>query len=242
MDGTGLLRAYVEGRVSRRLFLRHLVRSGVGLAAAVAYADILASVPAEAATTEFYIRVADYLFSPTPAALGLGRTVQFGVTGVGEPEVGGHRIQSPPDLGWWFDSGWVTDGNYTPGVAAGFGLPGAGAYPYGCTDPNHPDGPIAGVVRVRPRLSASSVSLGGSVVVRWAEGTNVDQTFEWDVQRKDPGSSSWTSWRTATLATKRTFTPSKVGTYRFRARTRFRAGTAAGVQTGWSPGVSLTVI
>lgn len=245
MDETGLLRAYVEGQIGRRAFLRSLVRSGVSLAAAVAYADVLAAIPAEAATTEFYVAVANYLFDPNPAGLSLAQAtqggVQFGVTGRGEPEVGGHRLQSPPGSGVWFDSGWVTDGNYSPGIGAGWLLPGAGAYPYGCTDPDH--GEMIGTIRVRPRLSKTSVAAGETVTVRWASGTNVDLTHRWDVQRKDPGASTWTSWRVATTATKRAFTPSGAGVYRFRARTHLWPAYAASptLTAGWSPAVILTV-
>ncbi len=245
MQGPELLRAYVEGQIGRRAFLRSLLRAGVGLATAVAYADALAAIPAEAATTAFYVAVADYLFNPDPAGVPLKQAmeagVHFGVTGLGEPEVAGHRLQSPPGSGLWFDSGFVTDGNYAPGPDAGFLFPGAGTYRYGCTEPGH--GAMYGSVRVRPRLSKASVTVGETVTLRWALGTNVDLTYRWDVQRQDPGSSTWTSWRTGTTSTKRSFTPQRRGTFRFRARTHQwpLADDAPTVTSGWSPAVSLTV-
>ena len=66
MDRSELAQRYLEGQISRRVFIRRLVAGGVSAMAALAYADVLVSAPA-AAASDFYIFVFDYGFTPTPA-------------------------------------------------------------------------------------------------------------------------------------------------------------------------------
>ena len=46
MSDEELVEAYVEGRITRRMFVRRLVAGGLSVAAAVTYADALLDAPA----------------------------------------------------------------------------------------------------------------------------------------------------------------------------------------------------
>jgi len=50
MPDEELVNAYVEGRISRRVFIRRLVAGGIGLGAALTYAEVLGASAASAKT------------------------------------------------------------------------------------------------------------------------------------------------------------------------------------------------
>jgi plastocyanin len=223
VEREAVIRGYVEGQLSRRVFLRHLVTAGVTMGAALVYADVLAGVPAEAVTADFYIRVTDFVFDPSNARVAVGQTVTFGMASgnsVSHAAIDASAAQT-------FGTGWVAP-NDTFTIAP----PGSGAFPYVCPDEAHAE--MSGTLRIPPSLSTASATVGQSVTVRWAPAAQ--DGYTWDVQIERPGTGEWRTWRDATTAAKRAFTPNATGRYRFRARTRSGTGTS-----GWSPGVRLTV-
>lgn len=223
MEREAVIRGYVEGQVSRRVFLRRLVGAGVTLGAALVYADVLAGVPAEAATVDFYVRVTDFVFDPANARLAVGQAVTFGM-GSGNSVAHAAADTSGAEA--------FSTGSVNPNSQATITPPGAGAFPYACPDGGHPS--MTGTLRIPPSLSSKTATIGGSITVRWAPAPLDGVT--WDVQVERPGTGQWRDWRVATSATKRVFSPNAAGRYRFRARTRTASGAS-----GWSPPVALTV-
>ena len=128
----------------------------------------------------------------------------------------GHTVTS--DDGFFDSNTIAAGGSYSSSVA------GSGAYPYHCTI--HPI--MQGTVRVRPLASDTSVTVGTQVTLRVGNGET--KGYNWDVQRKR-GNGEWVTIKTGVGATV-LITPSRVGTLRFRARTR-NFGT--GDLSGWSP-------
>lgn len=224
MDRDRLVRSYLDGQLSRRVFLRGLLTAGVSLAAASAYADLLAGLPAEAAVPDLYVFASEYAFNPSPAKAVLGQQVEFGFSGY---NTASHAAEDTSGA-IAFSTTYATPGSVrlTP-------LPGAGTYPYHCPDGTHPA--MSGVLRVPPSTSASSGVVGDTFTIRWADPA--DAAFVYDVQIKRPGTTKWAAWRTGVAKATGRFTPSKAGTYRFRARS-LRLGSGA---SGWSPAVAITV-
>jgi hypothetical protein len=107
----------------------------------------------------------------------------------------------------------------------------AGRFPYHC---NFHAG-MDGVLRVRLKLSDSSVPDGTSVTVRYG-AASAPETWRYDLQRKR-GDGNGRAIRTMTAAETFTFTPGRAGTLRFRSR----AQNAGGAASGWSPPATLTV-
>jgi plastocyanin len=86
-----------------------------------------------------------------------------------------------------------------------------------------------GAVRVPLKAPAGAAN---GFTLRWsAVGSFTDQrTF--DVQKKAPGTTTWTSYRSNTTARSAFLNPTKNGTWRFRARTD---NVSNGQYSGWSP-------
>jgi len=225
MDRDRLVHGYLDGQLSRRVFLRGLLTAGVSLAAASAYADLLAGLPAEAAVPDLYVFASEYAFTPSPAKGLLGHQVEFGFSG---GNTASHLAEDASAA-----LAFTTSTYASPGSVRLVPVPGAGTYPYHCPDGAHPA--MEGVLRVLPSVSASSGVVGDTFTTRWADPA--DAAFVYDVQIKRPGTTSWAAWRTGVAKATGRFTPTNAGTYRFRARS-VRLGSGA---SGWSPAVAITV-
>jgi hypothetical protein len=99
----------------------------------------------------------------------------------------------------------------------------SGSFAYLCT--RHP-GQMRGVVKVALQ-AAGSPKAGWRL--RWATVPG-DDTYDYDVQVRRPGSRKWRAFRTDTTSATGRFNPAKSGRYSIRARTA-----RDGAPSGWSP-------
>src|SRR3990172_6938420 len=228
MSREELVQADLGGQMSRRVFLRRLVATGVSLAAAVTYADVLKARPAAATMgpNDFYIHVVDYAFSPQTATL----------TGVGQPVYWGFaatsgRLHSSKDttgLGLWDGTASSAYGEFR--YDAPFA---AGTSTYRCKETDHVL--MTGTIRVPMDTDTNSGNLNTQFTLNWGQISGVlPEGRVYDVQRRKPGG-RWRSWKTGTTNRGTTWTPSMRGTWKFRARLRHPP---SGEASGWSPVLS----
>jgi plastocyanin len=209
MDRSELAKRYLDGQVSRRVFIRRLVTSGVSAMAAIAYADVLLTTPAAAAAGDFYIFVFDYGFSPDPAPLGTpGRRVEWGFSAQSSHS---HSATDKSGMGL-FDSGFRP-----PGSAFFRTFIAAGKYPYHCKETNHVA--MNATIRVPILVDPVSAPLGTTFTITWASKT-APAAFVFDVQIKSPQASAFRDWKIGETVRQRSFTPSKRGQFQFQARLR----------------------
>lgn len=247
-----LIRGFVDGQISRRVFIRRLVSAGVALTGAVAYADLLQAQPAAALGTEFYLSVADYLFYPAKETLsGPGDYVHW----TWSPSASGHSVTETSGVGL-FDSsptptafGW----NWVTGFGHEFWA--SGTFPYRCKDDYHTiylAAPMTGKIRVPVRLSDSSGRTGKPINVQFgtadltpspsgapatsgAAALSPGGVWTYEVQVRKPDG-SWKDWVVGGTAPTKDYTPKVEGRHGFRARLR-RVGAGA---SGWSPVATFT--
>jgi hypothetical protein len=214
-----IVEGYLDGQLSRRVFIRRLVATGVTAAAALSYASVLDADPAAAELADYYLVMQDNEFLEVPARLELGQAFYFGNSG--SP---GHNARDTTGLGL-FDTGplnhYQLGGLNTP--------PGAGTYTFKCDETDH--GRMAGSVQVPLVVDPVSGPLGSSFTVRWAPGRSPNGLV-FDVQRIKAGQRNFTAWRTGVRAASANFHPAARGLYTFRARVRKVVGNRT---TGWSP-------
>ena len=216
-----LVDRYLDGQLSRRVFIRRLIATGVTTATAISYASLLESQPAAAADADFYLSMEDFAFVPNLAQLTFGQGVLF----VNNSR-GGFTHSATDSSGMaLFDTGLL-------GVqrAAQVQLPSAGTYSYRCKEPAavHPrmSGQLAAPLQTSPATGTRSTTF----TVRWAPG-RLPSGFVVDVQRRAPGSSTWSNWRTGVTTSSSTFRTTVRGTWSFRARLRRSSN---GRTSGWS--------
>lgn len=219
------MEGYLDGQLSRRVFIRGLIATGVTAAAALSYAGILEAAPADAGgLADFYLVVLDFAFSPNPVTLAQGQGVEIGFWG----DVL-HTVSDTTGLNL-FDVEPVTAravGHIDP-------MPGAGVYKFQCD--NHPS-VMKGKFKVPVVVAPPVQPLGGSVEIQWAVGA-APAGLVFDVQRRAPDASAFSDWRTGVTYGSRNVTPRKRGFWTFRARVR-RAST--GAVSAWSRPATLTV-
>ena len=178
----------------------------------------LCATPADAATVQVSIK--NSAFNPQTVTIAQGDTVEWTNS---EPTNIDH---TSTDIGFW-DSGHIHPGaSYSQTTA----FRNAGSYAYICTIHN-----MHGTVRVRMMKIGASAS---GFTVRWSSAASTPADRNFDVRIKRPGSTMFTSFRTATSALKAFFNPTGAGTYRFEARTRI---VSSGEASGWSPVLALTI-
>jgi plastocyanin len=229
MSRDELVRGYLDGQVSRRVFVRRLMASGVSAMAALAYVDILRTNPASAGTLgDFYVLVQDYSFTPDPAKLQKrGQRIRFNFSGSSAHTHSATDV-SPLAL---FDTGLTAPG----GVKFVDRFVAAGTYAYACKQAAH-ESFMTGTIKVPITVRPKQGPLGDAFKIIWASGTLAGYVF--DVQRKNPGDANFTAWKTGVTTRSAMFTPGRRGTFRFRARLR---RTSNGAASGWSTPKTLEV-
>lgn len=208
MSRAELVKNYLDGQLSRRVFIRGMIATGVSAAAALSYAGILEAEPAAAAIVNFYLVMEDFQFD-TPAHLVQGQGVEFanhGATAHNARDTSGLRL---------FNTGSVNPaGAHVIGA-----LPGAGIYPYKCDDTGHPA--MNGRLRVPVVATPPSAGLGSTFLIRWAAAAvSLPPGRVFDVQRRRPGTTAFASWRSGVTSKAANVTPTRRGNYAFRARVR----------------------
>jgi plastocyanin len=111
----------------------------------------------------------------------------------------------------------------------------AGTFPYVCRI--HPS--MTGTVRV-PIVATPAAGPGGTRFTVRAGSAPPPTGFRYVIQRRRPGSTSYTTWRTINAATTTfvTTASTRKGVWRFRSRLRKLSN---GAQSGFSPVDSITV-
>jgi plastocyanin len=220
-----LVQGYLDGQLSRRVFIRRLVATGVSAAAALSYAGLLETTPAAAALIDFYLVVDDTGFQPTPAVLAQGQGAEFSNN---SESVHNARDTSGTAL---FNTGAMAP------HAHGFipPLPGAGVYPYRCD--HHTQ--LKGKLKVPVLATPSSANLGSSFVIRWAApSVTLPAGRVFDVQRRRPGQTNFTAWRSGVRSKAISVKPTRRGTFAYRARVR---RVSNGATTLWSAPATIQV-
>jgi hypothetical protein len=174
------------------------------------------ATPADATTVQ--VSIMNTAFSPKVVTVAQGDTVTW-------TNMDGFDHTST-DKGFW-DSGHIASGHLYKQTIAFLN---AGSYAYLCTIHQ-----MQGTVRVPMKKTGSS---GSGWTVRWSSASSTPAGRDFDVRIKRPGSTTFTSFRSATTAFKAFFNPAKTGTYKFEARTRI---TATGKTSDWSPVLTLSI-
>lgn len=227
MSREELVQGYLGGQLSRRVFVRRLVATGVTAAAALSYASVLEGVPADATVGDFYLFIDDFYFGINPAQLAFGQRVAF----ANSSDFYQHTATDTTGM-HLFDTGHIPEHH-----DAFVSVPSAGTYPYHCSEP----------LNVHPAMTAQ---LHAPVVITPASGTShTTFTVKWaakalpsgyvvDVQHKAPRSNKWTAWKHGVTAHSSTFKTSVRGTWSFQARVRRPSNNK---MSGWSQIAHLTV-
>src|SRR5262249_20422900 len=240
-----LVRRYLDGNIGRRVFVKGLIASGITLAGAVAYADVLAPRTARAEARRrrgdvlsgpvhlpngfynFYVGVGGNSFGPDDGTvLKRDDSVSWGFVGNGKD----HSVTETSGIDY-FDSG------YAPPERIQYTMifPAAGSFPYHCKDPNHASA-MHGVVHVKVGRTPFFGPLGTTFTIKWAQKT-ADPGYVFDVQVKH-GNGSYKSFGKGATAFQAQFKPAHRGLYQFRGRVRSKL---TGQTSGFSPPSYLTV-
>lgn len=230
MSRDELVQGYLGGQLSRRVFVRRLIASGVSAMAALAYVDILRRAPAEAAIgPDFYLRVEDFAFyGGAIARLDRGQRVEFAFASVG---LFFHSATDTSPLKL-FDTDQVSP----QGVAFVDRFVAAGTYPYRCKESTGTHQEMKGTIKVPITVAPAQGPLGDAFTITWASSTLNRYVF--DVQRKKPGEASFSLWKDGVTSLGSSFTPQQKGTFRFRARLHRVSNDAT---SGWSATKTLQV-
>lgn len=217
-------KAYLDGQLSRRVFLRRMVALGMALPVAAAYADLLKADPAQAQTSDYYVHVTDFYYSPDPMTVsGLAKTVEFGF----DPFItSSHSATDPTKV---ISSGFKGPGNvYTATMSY------AGTFKYRCKESTHP--PMTGTIRVPMSANPTGGPPGTYIELSWSQFSG--GSFHFDVQRKRPSETTWQDWILDTPLRGTAITPQAVGWHRYRSRAR---NTVNGKVSGWSPVLAIQI-
>ena len=162
--------------------------TGVAATTAASYASILESMPAGAAVADFYLIVQDFSLSPNPANVAYGQKVR-----VANHTRTGHQHSVADASGMAL----FTTGPIPVQSERLIALPSAGTYSVRCseiTSTSHPF--ISGQLKAPLVISPSTGTPATKFTVRWSPRTTLPTGTVVDVQRKAPGSTTWTTWKT----------------------------------------------
>ncbi len=241
MPDQELVATYMDGQVGRRAFIRRLVRSGVSLAAAVAYSRILQADPAEAThdgAPDLYaehglVTVSPSGLVPQDVRVPRGGLVQWDF--IGDGTLRKYKLEDPLSFVVF---PFLTANTLNRGhqVATFYS---AGTFPYRVnvwtrvSGGQYPASPAVfdGQVQVPVRASRIKVDLGDRVTIRWASQI-APPNHVYDVQVNPPGDSGFRMWKSGITEPSAKRKLGKEGKYVFRARLRRLSD---GVTSGWSP-------
>lgn len=190
-------------------------RASLAITAALLLSLATAS-PAGAATVE--VQVKDNFFDPAVRRLAApGDVVRW-------RNVGGasHTSTGNAPLGYWASPTIAPGGTYQRRFIA------AGSYGYFCQFHSG----MVGTVKVPVRAAPTAGTTATSFVITWASVSGVAGVRRYQVQRKAPGATTWSLWRSTTSASG-TFRTSATGAWYFRARLQRWDGDSW-VSSGWS--------
>src|SRR5438552_6351478 len=158
MDREQLVEGYLGGQISRRVFLRRVVASGVALGVAVTYADLLRADPAAAsALYDYYEFVQDYEYLRKNLRVAApGVVVEWGFS---SSSVHTHTVT---DGTGWLDSGFVQ-----PAKIWDQEMSYAGTYAYTCVETTHPANPMNGTVKVPVKATPKSGTISDTYTIQW---------------------------------------------------------------------------
>lgn len=264
MSGSQLVDAYESGQVSRRTFIRRLFASGVSLATAATYADLLIGDPAAAAPAD------DFYCGPSYEAGGVETPVDHHVhvsdlpAGFSPSKL---RVAQGECVRWHFHNAHSVRNNvgflrssvvppiqgvdtYTRRFVA------AGRFPYRCGHTSGEHAAMRGAVTVPMMRSRARGRAGTRFFLTWAApfkgggnpsiwdawldegGTDTDRLV-FDVQIRRPGDRRFRNWKQGTSARRGGIRPRREGTYRFRSRVRNKE---TGRTSAWSPVIRIFVV
>jgi plastocyanin len=215
-----LVERYLDGQLSRRVFIRRLVATGVTTVAALSYASILEALPAEAALGDFYLVIQDFAFAFNPAKLTMGQRVDF----ANHSFTYQHTATDTTGMGLFNTGPIPVEGE------AFVTIPSAGTYPYHCAEPTSVHPAMNAQLKAPVMITPASGTVNTTFTVKWASSA-LPAGYVADVQRKAPGAMAWMAWKTGVTAISSTFKTSARGTWSFRARLR---RTSNGKMSGWS--------
>jgi plastocyanin len=220
-----LVERYLDGQLSRRVFIRRLVLTGVTTAAALSYASILEALPADAGVADFYLYIQDFSFF-TPAKLALGQNVEF----ASGSDAFFHTATDTSGMAL-FDTGPIRPRGYGYAV-----IPSAGSYAYHCSEPISAHPKMKGKLQAPVVITPPSGNVNTTFTVRWAAGS-LPAGYVVDVQSKAPGG-VWASWQTGVTVASTTVKITTVGQWSLRARLR---RTSNGKSSGWSAATKVNI-
>ena len=204
---------------ARSDFRRHAIV--IGTTACLLGSAGLEPARAGDAVTEI-VSVRDTGFSPRVVGISQGSTVQWAFVGPGT-----HTATGSTGLRLF------SSGPREPGSTYSFQFVAAGKYLY-----NDAFTANTGKVRVPIRIRPRTRPVGATFVVTWASAAPPSD-YDYDVQIKWPGSSSFVNWMIHTVETSGSFQPDMgPGDYLFRARMR---RISSNKTSGWSPVRAITV-
>jgi plastocyanin len=163
------------------------------------------------------VEMLSHSYSPATAIVGLGGQVRW-------RNASGLQHTATSNQGFFFSP--LLNGN---GDTATLTFQHAGSFGYYC----EVHGPtMAGTVKVPLRAPTGAAS---GFTLRWsAVGSNLDGR-RFDVQKKAPGTSTWT-WLKSNTTTRSVFlNPARNGTWRYRARSENIGNLSNIMASGWSP-------
>ena len=248
-----LVNNYVKGQMGRRAFVRTLVRSGISLSAALAYAGSLGAAPAladcalpnergDGYNEDQLVRVSlSNGIDPRIVTVKRGGLVQWNFAGHALPGEAGYSnrkylFSDPLDF---IDC----IGELSYGRRA-FTFYAAGTFPYVVKIWSRQGGgeylgPVIrrGEVRALIRVSKATMERDETSLVSWATRMAPDG-WTYDAQIKGPNDESFVNWKVETTDKDKVFNPARRGTYRFRAHIRRISDNEV---SGWSPVRSIVV-
>jgi plastocyanin len=192
-------------------------RTLAGLALTVPLAALLAALlaqePTQAATRT--VTVGNDFFTPKTLKVAVGDSVKWSFEGT-------HTSTS--SQGFWSSGTKNAGQSYTRPFAD------SGTYPYYCTIHGKM---MNGSIQVPVRATGSA---SAGYTLRWSARSSTPSSVRYDVQYRLVGSSTWTSWRTATASRSGGFNPSGTHSYYVHARTHVGTHTSS-----WSPSITVKV-
>jgi len=183
---------------------------------------VAVGLPANAQVSAVHIGIVEFGYSPSTKTVNVSTNIHFAW------DNGGAFTHTATSNG---GTGFINTGDIASAASGEAYLYGSGTYRYHCF--YHPT-LMHGVVKVKPTTTIASFALGGSATITY--GNAYSKGVRWDLQRRRNGG-AWVNIRADSLAPSIVFSPTRKGTFDFRARTH----NFADQTSGWSPLRTVTV-